>query len=206
MPPRPLRTKTSPNAKPLSHLALPVRSLLTALLLLAACSPATPSAPLESEVDEADAPAQAAGLPATVTHVVDGDTIEVQIGAQTETVRLLGIDTPEKAGGPRPAECFGAEATDLAEQLLPYGTTVLLSRDVETRDQYGRLLAYVHRADDLLFINHEMVVTGHATALFFRPNDRLEPLFNQAADSARRSWIGFWDACGAADVTLPPDP
>ena len=118
------------------------------------------------------------------------------------TVRLLGIDTPEKAGGPRPAECFGTDASSFASDLLPRGTPVLLRRDHETRDQYSRLLAFVHRADDGLFVNLAMLEGGYATALFFAPNTSLEAEFTAAANSARRNWVGFWPACGAADLAI----
>ncbi len=145
----------------------------------------------------------ALGLLATVERVIDGDTIVVLIDGRVETVRLLGIDTPEKAGGPRPAECFGSEASAYAVELMPQGTSVYLSRDRESRDQYSRLLAYVHRADDELFVNLAMVQGGYATALLFAPNTSLEKDFTSAANKARRDWIGFWPACGAADLALP---
>ena len=141
------------------------------------------------------------GLVGVVEQVVDGDTIRVGIDGHTETVRLLGIDTPEKAGGPRPAECFGAEASQFAEQLLPAGTAVSLSRDHESRDQYGRLLAFVHRADGLL-INQAMLELGYATPLFFAPNTTMSEAFTDAANLARREWRGFWPACGAANVVI----
>ena len=142
------------------------------------------------------------GLSAVVTRVVDGDTIIVQVQEQTETVRLLGIDTPEKAGGPRPAECFGADASARLAELLPPQSEILLSRDQESRDQYSRLLAFVHRADDGLFINLTMIEEGYATPLFFAPNRAAEHQFVAAGDAARRNWIGFWPACGAADVVV----
>lgn len=142
------------------------------------------------------------GLAGTVTAVHDGDTIDVEVDGSTHVVRLLGIDTPEKAGGPRPAECFGQEATEFAEGLLPLGTEVLLARDVETRDQFGRLLAWVHRQDGV-FVNLVLVETGHAEPLFFAPNDALEPLFTTAGNHARRDMLGFWTACGAADIVIP---
>lgn len=138
----------------------------------------------------------------SVDRVVDGDTIIVSVDGRTETVRLLGIDTPEKAGGPRPAECFGHEASTYAANLLAPGTRVFLSRDQETRDQYGRLLAFVHRAEDGLFVNLAMLEGGYATPLFFAPNTALEDIFEAAANTARRNWVGFWQTCGAADVTL----
>ncbi|MBT6444595.1 MAG: hypothetical protein HOK58_06360 [Acidimicrobiaceae bacterium] len=155
-----------------------------------------------SASDRAGSPA---GLAAVVDRVIDGDTILVSMNGHIETVRLLGIDTPEKAGGPRPAECFGAEASTRLAELLPPGTSVLLSRDRETRDQYSRLLAFVHRADNDMFVNLAMVEDGFATPLFFAPNRSAESLFTAAGDAARRNWIGFWPACGAADVVIVPE-
>jgi micrococcal nuclease len=140
---------------------------------------------------------------ATIDRVIDGDTVVVLIDGSRETIRLLGIDTPEKAGGPRPAECFGSQASAYATELLPVGTTVHGSRDRETRDQYGRLLAYLHRADDGVFVNLQMVETGHAVPLFFSPNTAARAEFTAAGDRARRDWIGLWPTCGAADVVLP---
>ncbi len=114
---------------------------------------------------------------ATVDHVVDGDTIDVIVdGGGEERVRLTGIDTPEvahPASGSRPAsagECFGDEATAFTESLLPVGTPVRLERDVVGRDDYGRLLAYVYRAADGIFVNYEIVRQGYAQPLTIPPN------------------------------------
>lgn len=136
-----------------------------------------------------------------VRSVTDGDTLTVEVNGSTETVRLLGIDTPESPGGPRPAECFGTEAGLFLERLLPTGSEVWLSRDVESRDQYGRLLAWIHRPDGV-FVNLALVESGHATTLFFAPNDALETRFERSAWQARREQRGFWTACGGADVVL----
>src|SRR6476469_2975663 len=78
---------------------------------------------------------------ATVTRVVDGDTIVVRIGGRDENVRVLGIDTPETHKPDTPVECYGPEASNRLVALLPAGTVVRLVRDVESRDRYGRLLA-----------------------------------------------------------------
>ena len=91
----------------------------------------------------------------------------------------------------------------IARRLVPVGSEVVVSRDIESRDQYGRLLAWIHRTDGV-FVNLAMVESGHATALFFAPNDTLEPLFVQAAHGARRERVGFWAGCGGADVVLAP--
>lgn len=141
------------------------------------------------------------GLEAEVVSVVDGDTVRVSVAGEVISVRVLGIDTPEKSGGPRPGECYGLEATRLAEDLLPVGTTVFLTRDIESRDAYGRLLAYIHREDGLFF-NLEMLKAGAAVPLFFAPNDSMEPLFREAGDKARKDWIGLWRLCGQPDLVI----
>lgn len=139
---------------------------------------------------------------ADVVDVVDGDTITVEIGHNTETVRLLGIDTPEKLGGPRPAECGGAEATAFTRAVLPSGTNVRLERDADARDQYGRVLAYVFRADDDLFVNRALIESGHATATFYEPNTTWRQAFTRAELTARRAAHGFWGTCGGPSVLL----
>lgn len=139
---------------------------------------------------------------AVIIAVVDGDTVTVDFGTNQETIRLLGIDTPEKPGGPRPAECYGQEATDFATDLLPAGTPVLLSRDEAARDLYGRLLAYVHRADDDLFINLALLDQGYAAPLAIAPNDAYTRVFAQHSTAAKRARVGLWAACGGPDVLL----
>jgi micrococcal nuclease len=146
-----------------------------------------------------------AGL-ATVVRVVDGDTLVVGIGGDEERVRLIGIDTPESVAPDRPVECFGAEASDHLADLVPPGTAVRLERDIEPRDQYGRLLAYVHRADDDVFVNHAQVAGGFAEASEFPPNTTHAPQLAQAEREARAAGTGLWAACGSADVPIGPAP
>lgn len=139
---------------------------------------------------------------ATVTRVVDGDTIRVRIQGTEEPVRLIGIDTPETNGQGGLRECFGAEATDRMEALLPAGTPVRLVRDVEARDRYDRLLAYVYRASDGLFVNLAMADEGYATTLTYPPNVAHADEFAAAVVTARKGQRGLWQACGSADVRL----
>ena len=134
--------------------------------------------------------------------VVDGDTVVVKVAGQAERVRLIGIDTPEKAGGFLPAECYGEEATVFTAALLPVGTEVGLTRDVEARDRYDRLLAYIHRAGDGLFVNLEIAAQGYAEALVIEPNTTHADAFYAAAALARDKGLGLWGACGNADVVL----
>lgn len=139
---------------------------------------------------------------ATVTEVVDGDTVHVEISGEPETVRLIGIDTPESVATDRPNECFGREASEHTADLLPPGTAVRLERDVEARDRYDRLLAYVYRSSDGLLVNQDLVAGGYAEASSYPPNTARDADFAAAQADARRRRAGFWGACGSADVPL----
>jgi micrococcal nuclease len=145
-----------------------------------------------------------AGGDVTVVRVVDGDTIVVDIGGAEQPVRLIGIDTPESVARDRPVECFGAEASDRLAALLPPGTGVRLTRDVEPRDVYDRLLAYVHRTTDGLFVNAAQVADGFAEAKDYPPNTTYRDDFEHAERAARQAGLGLWSACGSPDVALAP--
>lgn len=137
---------------------------------------------------------------ATVTSVVDGDTIHARIGRSDETVRLIGIDTPETHKPGTAVECFGKESTAALGRLLPKGTRVILERDVEARDRYGRLLAYVYRTEDRVLVNVEMARTGFAAAYTYPPNVAHTDEIVAAAAEARDAGRGLWSACGDAHV------
>jgi micrococcal nuclease len=142
---------------------------------------------------------------AVVVRVVDGDTLVVSVAGAEESVRLIGIDTPESVARDRPDECFGAEAAQRLAQLLPPGTAVRLSRDVEPRDVYDRLLAYVQRRPDGLFVNAAQVADGYAVARDYPPNTTYRADLEQAERAARAAGRGLWPACGGADTPLPGD-
>lgn len=137
---------------------------------------------------------------ATVLEVVDGDTVVVDIAGQQETLRLIGIDTPETVDPDQPPECFGAEASAHTKELLPEGTAVRLTRDVEARDRYDRLLVYVQRAEDGLFINLDLVTGGWADDYPYPPNVAHQREFAIAVSQARADGVGLWGACGGADT------
>lgn len=147
----------------------------------------------------------AAGPPgrARVIRIVDGDTLHVDLGGTDTTVRLIGIDTPETHGRGGLRECFGQEATRRLEGLLGKGAAVTVVRDAEPRDRYGRLLAYVYRASDGLFVNLAMARDGYAVALTIPPNVAHADEFVAAAAAARRANRGLWSACGGADTPIP---
>jgi micrococcal nuclease len=139
---------------------------------------------------------------ATVTRVVDGDTVELTIGGQTERVRLVGLDAPESVSPTVPEQCYGAEASRSLRELLPAGTEVRLERDVEARDRYGRLLLYLYRAEDGLFVNQWLIASGLADAVTYEPNDAFHSSFEQARQEARGSGTGLWGSCDGPDQPL----
>jgi len=134
----------------------------------------------------------------SVVEVVDGDTVVVRIGDHDETVRLIGVDTPETKHPTKPVQCFGPEASAFAARLLPKGAIVRLERDVEPRDHFGRLLAYVYRANDGLFVNVELARQGYARPLVIAPNDTYAADVDAAAREARTQGRGLWHACPAS--------
>lgn len=116
------------------------------------------------------------------------------VSGASERVRLIGIDTPEVARADRDGECFGDEATTFTETLLPVGSPIRIERDVVSRDDYGRLLGYVHAADGT-FINLEIVRRGYATPLSIGPNTAHAVDIAAAATAAERDDLGLWSAC-----------
>ena len=139
---------------------------------------------------------------AIVSKQTDGDTIHVTIDGEDERVRFIGIDTPETHGKNGLVECFGKEAAAHTASLIPVGTPVRLVRDAEARDRYGRLLAYVYRANDNLFVNLALARDGYADVLTYPPNVAHAEEFVAAVREAREANRGLWRACGSADVPI----
>lgn len=174
-------------------------SLVLAVLLSSGCRSTPPGPPPSGE---AAAPAAAPALDArtgaagVVTHLVDGDTLDVRLaGGSVERVRLIGIDTPETKKPDTPIECFGPEASARLGELVPVGTAVRLLRDVEARDVYGRFLAYLFREDDGRFVNLVMAEEGYADALRIPPNTTFSGDVARAVAAARQARRGLWGAC-----------
>lgn len=183
-----------------------VAFLAIACLSLAGClslSPATQT-PVPADPGEA-VPADSEELNATVTRVVDGDTVDVRYAdGSTDTVRLVGIDTPETRGGTNPEEfegvpdteagrtCLADEAdnaTRALETLVADEPAVLaVDPNTDRRDRYGRLLAYV--VVDGTNANERLVDRGHARVYDtdFALAERFYDLEADAQDARRGVW------------------
>ena len=124
-----------------------------------------------------------------VVRVVDGDTIEIEGG---QTVRYIGIDTPETVHPQKTVECFGREASNKNKELVE-GKFVQLEKDVSETDKYGRLLRYVYANG--VFVNELLVKEGFAHASSYPPDIKYQDLLNSAQKEARSHNKGLWAGC-----------
>jgi micrococcal nuclease len=134
---------------------------------------------------------------AQVLRVVDGDTVQVRVEGRHVRVRYIGIDTPESVRPGAPVQCFAKRASAFNARLV-VGERVRLVSDAERRDRYGRLLAYVYRVRDGLFVNAELVRRGYARTLTIPPNVAYAAEFRRLAAAARRKGRGLWSSCPAS--------
>jgi len=134
--------------------------------------------------------AVAAGtIEGTVVRVVDGDTIHVRLTDRVEKIRYIGVNTPEIHHPSKGEEPGGREAAEVNRGLVG-GRRVRLELDVQTRDRYGRLLAYVWVGDTM--VNAELVRRGYAQAMTVPPNVRYQDLFVKLQRQARDAHRGLW--------------
>ncbi len=132
-----------------------------------------------------------------VQSVIDGDTFTVSIAGKEETVRVLGINTPETKYSSRGAECYGQEARIYAKELLQEGNVVTLTLDPtqDTRDKYNRILAYVTLPDGRDF-GQVMIADGFAYEYTFKGRAyQKQALYKQAQQEAKQKKVGLWGVC-----------
>ena len=139
-----------------------------------------------------------ATVQAEVVDIVDGDTIKVQLDGNVQSLRYIGIDSPER-GQP------GASAATSANARLVEGQVVTLEKDVSETDRYGRLLRYVwiQQAGSWLMVNRALVRQGHAIAKAYPPDTRYQALFGRAQKAAMANHVGIW--AGQIHTLVPPE-
>ncbi len=129
----------------------------------------------------------AAGPFVSVVSVADGDSVTVLIDRKEQKVRLIGIDAPELGQKP-----WGRNSKQYLEDILRASEwKVGLEYDVEKRDKYGRLLAYLRTTDGLI-INLLMVKNGYAMLFTVPPNVRYVNELTAAQTEARNNKLGIW--------------
>jgi micrococcal nuclease len=145
-----------------------------------------------------------------VDHFVDGDTIAVDMDGHVESVRLVGIDTPETHKPDTPVQCYGPEASAYTEHLIGHSRVRLVSDALSTdRDRYDRLLRYVYLADGT-FVNERLVRQGYAFYYPYFPFSK-SAAFKADEQTAMAAHKGLWAECrpeptdGGGYVSNPQD-
>ena len=140
-----------------------------------------------------------------VTSVVDGDTIKVNINGKVETIRLIGIDTPEVVDPRKPVQCFGKEASSKAKEVLT-GKKVKLESDLTQgdKDKYNRLLRYVFLEDGASF-NKMMILEGYAHEYTYDLPYKYQKEYKEAEVIARENKKGLWadNVCVTPTIPIP---
>ncbi len=170
-----------------------LREILVALtLILGLLFPSQESVETNPAVPPTTTSAIASTTLYSVVKVVDGDTIHIDMDGKKETVRLIGMNTPETVDPRRPVECFGKEASAKAKELLD-GQRVRIETEASQgeRDKYGRLLGYVTREDGLFFNNY-MISEGYAYEYTYRLPYKYQAEFKAAQKSAEAAGRGLW--------------
>ena len=142
--------------------------LLLLALLLAAC-------------DDIGSPSSGGGETATVTNVIDGDTIDVLLNGEEVRVRYVGVNTPE-----RDETCYSEASA--ANRVMVEGQTVRMVKDTSETDRYGRLLRYIYVGNT--FVNEQLVAQGYAEVVLYEPDDRYYEDFLRFESNAARNGLG----------------
>jgi micrococcal nuclease len=181
--------------------------VLLSIVILAGCLGNTPTEVTTGSppTPKATAPPPSAGQAVTVTEVVDGDTMEIRYrDGQTDTIRLLGVDTPETNGGVSPDEFDGIPDTqegrawlgEWAErassvarsELSGESVRIATDPDADRRGDYGRLLVYLY-VDGTTF-NERLLDEGYARLYDTRFSKRQQ--FATAERRAQSAGVGVW--------------
>ena len=142
--------------------------------------------------------------PVKVLYVIDGDTIKVTLAGRKESVRLIGIDTPESKANVKAKKdssrsgqdlktilSLGKAASAFTKSLVKPGDLVYLEQDVQPRDRYHRILAYVHLKSGKM-LNEEIIAAGYASVMTIPPNIKYRERFLNGYRAAREGRLGLW--------------
>lgn len=137
----------------------------------------------------------------SIAHFVDGDTIDINMDGRTETVRFIGVDTPETHRPNTPVQCFGPEAAAYTKSLIGNNKLRLQADPLDTnRDRYGRLLRYVYLPDGTL-VQQKLISGGYAFAYTQFPFEKKQQFIDMETQ-AKTAKLGLWGSC---TVTVEPN-
>lgn len=166
--------------------------------------PSTSDQPLSNSVETPTLKMQ--GNLVKVEKVIDGDTIQVLVNGKMETIRLIGIDTPETVDSRKPVQCFGKEASAKAKEILA-GKDVSLESDLTQgdKDKYGRLLRFVFLENGTSF-NKMMIREGYAHEYTYSVPYKYQLEYKQAEKEARDNDLGLWSPSACSQSLVSPSP
>ena len=116
----------------------------------------------------------------TVTRIIDGDTLVISSG---ETVRLIGVDAPEKK------DCLSTKAANRLSELV-LNKEIIVEYDKEAKDRYGRTLLYIWIND--IFVNELLAREGLADSKRYPPNIKSATILEAAEEQAKSAKLGIW--------------
>lgn len=167
-----------------------------------------PEVPTATSADAA-APAPAAGderIAAYVSSVTDGDTVRLNYQDKVQSIRMIGVDTPETRDPRKPVQCFGAEASRFTKEiLLKQNVTISFDETQGIRDKYDRLLVYIWLPDGRLF-NQLLISEGYAFEYTYDLPYRYQAEFIAAENDARTAQRGLWAPTTCNGVASPVTP
>lgn len=135
-----------------------------------------------------------------VTHVVDGDTVDIERDGVTIRVRLIGINSPESVDPRRPVECFGKEASQYAKNILDkQEVSLVVDPSQGMLDKYGRTLAYLFLLDGRNF-NLLMISEGYAYEYTYNKPYKYQYAFKQAQYDAQQHERGLWSSTTCSGI------
>jgi micrococcal nuclease len=129
-----------------------------------------------------------------VAKFVDGDTITVDMNGADETIRMIGVDTPETHRPETPVQCYGPQAADYTRNLIGSNKVRLAADPLNTnRDRYGRLLRYVYLPNGTL-VEAQLIKNGYGFAYTSFPFEKRDEFVNYET-AAKQTDSGLWGAC-----------
>lgn len=153
-----------------------------------------PPAPVSPEPALISGPTLTNGPLYRVVSVVDGDTIKVSIDGKRETIRFIGMDTPETKDPRKPVQCYGPEAYS---RMQHYAQSKMVRLESDSsqgdRDKYSRLLRYVY-TEDGQNIAYLLIREGYAREYTYSKPYNYQKQFREAQNQAKQAGLGLWSA------------
>ena len=130
----------------------------------------------------------------SINHFIDGDTIAVDMNGSVETIRMIGVDTPETHKPNTPVQCYGEAAAAYTKSLIGSNSVRLQADPLDTnRDRYGRLLRYVYLPNGTM-VEESLIKNGYGFAYTQFPFEKTDQ-FVAEQTAAKNAGLGLWSAC-----------